>query len=166
MNSLFQLDIPKRSAQCFHKGERLLPGMEIYSLLLEDDTKKLTRRDFCSACWTQTQVEETLESRGYWKSKIERRKSSTDCSRVDRALALLKELVQAAEPQEAEIFVLCLFLSHARQLALRQEFEKEGAAYQLYEVLRQEEYVTIKAVNLSNLQIEEIQKSLACKLQS
>jgi hypothetical protein len=166
MNSLFQLEIPKRSAQCFHKGERLLPGMEIYSLLIEDETKKLIRRDFCSACWTQAHVEGSLESRGYWKSKIERRKPTSDCSRVDRALALLKELLQAAEPQEAEIFVLCLFLSHARQLALRQEFEKEGATYQLYEVLRQEEYVTIKAINLSNLQIEEIQKSLACKLQS
>ncbi len=165
MNPLFQLEIPKRSIHCFHKGERLLPGMEIYSLLLDDDVKGLSRRDFCSACWTQVQIEENqLETRGYWKSKIERKKPTADTSRIGRALVLLKELQQAPEPQEAEVFVLCLFLSHARQLALRQEFQKDGVNYHLYEILRQEEYLTIKALNLSQLQIETIQHSLAAKL--
>lgn len=167
MNLLFQFEIPKRSSSCFHKGERLNPGMEIYSLLLEDEKQGFSRRDFCSACWDSIQLEEEeLGLRGYWKSKIEMRNPVVESSRVGRALALLRNLLQASEPQEAEIFVLCLFLAHARQIALRQEFQKEGINYQLYEVLRQEEYFTIKALQLSHIQIESIQQSLALKLQS
>lgn len=168
MHSFFQLDIPKRNGQCAHQGERLLSGMEIYSLLIEEDTQRLARRDFCSACWNQIRaIEEKRPSmRGYWKSKIEKRKTLEGSSRAERALALLRTLQQASEPQEAEIFVLCLFLSHARQLALRQEFEKEGITYHLYEILRKEEFVTVRVVNLSQFQIETVQKSLANQLQS
>jgi hypothetical protein len=169
MNSLFQLEIPKRSAQCAHLGERLIPGMEIYSLLVEEEnTQKILRRDFCSACWKQVREAQSEQpaARGYWKSKIEKRKIAEGSSRVDRAFALLRSLQQAPEPQEAEIFVLCLFLSHARQLALRQEFQKEGVTYQLYEILRKEEFLTVKVINLSQIQIETLQKSLADQLQS
>lgn len=169
MNSLFQLEIPKRSAQCAHQGERLLPGMDIYSLLVEEgEDARLTRHDFCSACWKDvrdTQCEQPL-ARGYWKSKIEKRKAVEGSSRVERALILLRNLLRSTKPSEAEIFVLCLFLSHARQIALRQEFQKEGSAYYLYEILRKEEFITIKVINLSHIQIEALQKSLAEQLQS
>ncbi len=168
MNSLFQLDIPKRNGQCAYQGERLLPGMEIYSLLIEEDTQRLVRRDFCSACWKQVRAieEKQPSARGYWKAKIEKRKMSEGSSRVERVLALLRTLQQASEPQEAEIFVLCLFLAHARQLALRQEFQKEGVTYHLYEILRKEEFVTVKLMNLSQVQTETLQQSLAGQLQS
>jgi hypothetical protein len=169
MNSLFQLEIPKRSAQCAHQGERLLPGMEIYSLLVEEETtQKIARRDFCSTCWKEAGKSqgEQPTARGYWKSKIEKRKAAEGSSRVERALILLRQLQLSPEPQEAEIFVLCLFLSHARQLALRQEFQKEGVSYYLYEILRKEEFLTVKVVNLSQIQIETLQKSLADQLQS
>jgi hypothetical protein len=169
MNSLFQLEIPKRSTQCAHQGERLLPGMDIYSLLIEEENSpRLVRRDFCLACWTQvgsSQCEQLL-ARGYWKSKIEKRKVPEGSSRVERALALLCTLQQAVEPPEAEIFVLCLFLSHARQLALRQEFQQEGLTYHLYEILRKEEFFTVKVIHLSQMQIEGLQKTLADQLQN
>lgn len=168
MNSLFQLEIPKRNGQCAHEGERLLPGMDIYSLLLEEgEEQRLARRDFCSACWAKVRdVQSQLPSnRGHWKSKIEKRKVPEGASRVERALALLRILQQSPEPREAEIFVLCLFLSHARLLVLRQEFKKEGENYHLYEILRKDEFITVKVVNLSLLQIETLQKSLADQLQ-
>lgn len=165
MNSLFQIEIPKRNSYCSLQGERLLPGMEIYSQLLEQETEGFARRDFCSTCWGQIQAkEENNKLQGYWKSKIEQRKPTVESSRMSRALSLLKEWQCACEPREAEIFVLCLFLAHARQLVLRQEFKKEEVIYHLYEVLRQEEYVTVKVVPLSQLQIETIQKSLANSL--
>lgn len=168
MNSLFQLEIPKRNIQCAHQGERLLPGMDIYSLILEEGVEqRLARRDFCSSCWTKIRDEHTLlpSNRGYWKSKIEKRKVPEGASRVEKALVLLRFLLQSGESQEAEIFVLCLFLSHARQLVLRQEFKREGETYHLYEILRKDEFVTIKVVNLSLIQIETLQKSLAEQLQ-
>lgn len=165
MNSLFQIEIPKRSVHCFHQGEHLLPGMEIYSLLLEDESQQLVRRDFCTACWGEVSgIEEKKATQGYWKSKIELRKVAPESSRVGRALNLLRELRQAPEPCEGEIFILCLFLARARQIVLRQEFKKESIAYQLYEILHKEEYVTIKVVDLSQMQIENIQAALADRL--
>lgn len=166
MNSLFQLDIPKRKTQCAHQGERLLPGMEIYSLLLEEAPERLSRLDFCSTCWKQVRglQSEHPSARGYWKSKIEKRKEAKTSSRVERAFALLDDLQRATELREAEIFVLCLFLSHARQLSLRQEFQKEGSTYHLYEILHKEEFLTIKVIQLSDIQVENLQKSLADQL--
>ena len=163
MNSLFQIDIPKRSAQCAHQGERLLPGMEIYSLLMEEEGERLARHDFCLECWTQIGHAQSGHplARGYWRSKIEKRKGEEGNSRVARALLLLRSLLQLSDPPQAEIFILCLFLSHARQLALRQEIKREESTYYLYEILRQEEFITVKVIHLSQLQIENVQKSLA-----
>lgn len=163
MNSLFHIEIPKRNTHCSAEGERLIPGMEIYSLLLEEGPKSLKRHDFCSLCWRQK--ERAMPAWGYWKSKIESRKMIKGSSRIERALVLLREL-QHQEGFDEEIFVLCLFLSRARQLILRQEFQKEGSSYQLYERAGEEEYFTIKSIRLSQIQIEDLQQSLACKLQS
>jgi hypothetical protein len=166
MNSLFQLEIPKRQTHCSHQRERLLPGMEIYSQLSENEKEGFDRHDFCSSCWTDLQEKsQKVNSQIYWKSKIEPRKKHRESSRFSRALTLLREMQNASEPQEGEMFVLCLFLSRARQIALRQEFQKEDLTYQVYEILQEEEFFTVKSLKLSTLQIEMIQKSLAIQLQ-
>lgn len=166
MKALNQLEIPKRSFHCFHKKEPLLPGMEIISLIYEDENQEIGRHDYCAACWPEAQAIEGSkpETRGYWKSKIEPKKIVPESTRVGRGLSLLKEMLKTPEADAEEVFVLCLFLSHARQLALRQEFKEEGSTFQLYEILRQDEFITVKLVNLSTIQIENIQKSLAQKL--
>jgi len=167
MNSLFTIDIPKRQAQCAGKGERFVPEMEIFSLLTEEESKKIVRRDFCATCWPQFQQEAQLpHSRGYWKSKIEKKKKISDASRAEQALMLLRLLLNTPEGLEAEIFVLCLFLAHARYLALRKEVQKENGVYDVYELLKQNEWITIKRVQVSQLEIDKIQHSLALKLQT
>lgn len=169
MNSLFQLEIPKRNGQCAQGGEKFLPGMDIFSLLSEEDlSSTITRRDFCSECWKGVKESQrgNSSSHGYWKSTIEKRKESEGGgTRIDRALALLKSLQQSPENKEAEIFVLSLFLSHAKQLALRKEIHKEGETYFLYEILRNEEFIRVKTIKLSQLQTDILQKSLADQLQ-
>lgn len=167
MNSLFQLDIPKRKGLCSYQGERLLPGMDIYSLLVEKkDTSQLERRDFCSDCWAQVRHLQCADrtAQGYWRSKIEKKKGAAGSTRVDLALILLIKLKEAQEVNEAELFVLCLFLSHARKIALRQEFQKDGVGYQLYEILSLEEFITVQVMNLSDLEITNLQHSLAKQL--
>lgn len=166
MNSLIQLEIPRRKSLCSGQGEQLAPGMEIYSLLHEEESDRYERSDFCSVCWNQIQKEEAEKKpRIYWKSKIEEKRIGKSSQRLERALALLREMLQSQDAKEEEVFVLCLYLSHSRQIALRQEFLKEGVSYQIYEILRQEEFLTIKTIKLSHLQIDEIQASLAEKLQ-
>lgn len=165
MSSLFQIEIPKRNTVCSAQGERLLPGMEYYSLLIENDEQQMIRQDFCTSCWPQVADSDVvLKSRGYWKSKIDLKKSEPASSRSDKALNLLKELLQTTPLQEGEIFVLAIFLSHARKLILRQEFEKDGFKWGLYEIPRQDEFVTIKILPLAVIETDHIQKILAEKL--
>lgn len=169
MNSLFQLEIPKRSNHCSHQGEQLTPGMEIVSLLLEAGSdQRFSRRDFCLGCWKKFSLDERGNSaeRGHWRSKIEKKKEVEGSTRVQRAFDLLYKLLQSPESREDEIFVLCLFLSHSRRLVLRKEFLKEGNTYNLYEVLQKEEFLTIKSIPLSQVQTQELQVSLAEKLAS
>ncbi len=119
---------------------------------------------FCAGCWEKMQKEKHLPvNRGYWKSKIESKRALVS-SRVERALVLLRDLLKASPLDEAEIYVLSLFLAHARQVALRQEYLEGDSTYQLYEILGLEEYFTIKVLNLTSFQIEMIQKSFAGKL--
>ncbi len=168
MNSLLKIEIPRRSSHCACQGERLVAGMEIYSLLIEDDNvQRMIRKDFCLACWTQVRASQSEQplARGYWKSKIDKQKEAPISSRIERSFALLRRLQNEIELQEAEIFVLCLFLSHARQMALRQEFQKDGMVYHLYEILHREEFLTVKVIPLSQFQIEALQKSLVDQLQ-
>ncbi len=165
MNSLFQIEIPKRNLSCCGKGERLLPGMDYYSLLSEDKEQKLVRKDFCTGCWSDAQsLNEFADNKGYWKSKIEIKKEPSAKSRIDRALILLKSLLQNQKEYEAELFVLAMFLSHARRLALRQELDRDGEKFGLYEILRQDEFVTIKTIPLTHLETEQLQRTLATKL--
>jgi hypothetical protein len=162
MNSLYTLDIPRKSSHCCLQGERFEPGMEMYSLLLEEESEKLSRRDYCSVCWNEGR-KESDGSRTYWKSVIERKKNEKDLSRIERGVSILRELLKQPDPNESELYVLCLFLARARQVALRQEYKKEGISYQMYEIIRYEEFLTVKVISLSDVEIEIIQKSLAEK---
>ena len=164
MHSLFQIDIPKRNPSCCGKGECFLPGMEYYSLLHEDEQSNLQRKDFCVTCWSLAGFKEQFsQPKGYWKSKIEHKKEASSSSKMEKALNLLKELLHS-QAHANEAFVLAMFLAHARRLILRQELEREGMKFQLYEVLRHEEFVTVKVVPLTDLEVASIQKSLADKL--
>lgn len=164
MNSLFQFEIPKRQHVCALHGERLEPGKEIFSLLYEEaDSKKLLREDYCSKCWSKV---EEKPNRIYWKSRIEKKIQEPPSTRSERALHLLKEVLVEPSSNEEEIFVLALLLSHARQLILRKEIVKDGQLFHLYEVAKQEEYITVKVFELDSTQISNVQKSLADKLNS
>ncbi len=166
MNSLFQLEIPKRQLSCALQGERLDTGKEIYSLLCEEDTsEKLIRRDYCQKCWKEVQPTlENISKRIYWKSKYDKKPAPPPSTRVQRALVLLRELINSSPCAEEEIFVLSLLLSHARQLILRKEIEQDSHTFHLYEVAKQDDYFTIKVMNLTASQITTLQQLLASKL--
>lgn len=165
MNRFFSLNIPKRSGSCYKGGERFLPGTDYYSLIVEDENQTKKRLDFCPLCWKE-HPQEAKSPLIYWKSHIEIRQESASLpsSRTHRALALLKTMVLEPQSSEEELFVLALFLAHARKLILRKEFEEEGLAYMLYEVAQQDEFVAIKKIDLSTLETKVLQDSLSVKL--
>lgn len=169
MKPPFQLDIPKRAQACAKGGEQLTPGMDYYSILVEDDALGLVRHDYCTACWEKGAKAEALaNARSQWKSKVVFRKeddAQMHLNRDEKILYLLREAMkEQTDEAMAETFVLALYLARRRLLYLRQELEEEGHTVQLYEVAATEEMLAIKKIALSHLQIEKIQQDVAKKL--
>lgn len=165
MKTPFHIEIPKRNSHCCKQGEKFLPGMEYFSVLLEDDLKKVKRFDYCSACWNSPEEKRVVGS-GHWKSRLESKNIPPPTSRAEKALHLLKKLLESEDPPENEIFVLVLLLCHMRRLALRKEFNENSIRYGLYENVCTEEFIKIKLVDVSSLEIEKTQLSIASKLNS
>lgn len=169
MNSLFQLDIPKRNTHCSNKGERLEAGMKYYSLLIEEGKQKFIRQDFCVPCWEESGVHKNLtdsKGHGYWQSSIEVKPPTIQPqqNKILKALSLLKEMLQQGMNNFDEQFVLALYLARAKHLVFRQEIEQEGEKYYLYEIPGQDEFLTIKKMKLSELEVAAIQKNISSKL--
>lgn len=165
VRSRFQIEIPKRNNSCCLKGERLLPGMDYFSLLTEEATGEMKRQDFCEACWNpKLAAGDLVEKKTFWKSKIEEKKEVPAGTRGERALILLKTLLNQPDAKEGEVFVLTLLLCHMRRLILRKELHEESGRYGLYEIPHTEEFLTIKIVDLSTIETAKIQQSLAAQL--
>ena len=147
-------------------GEAFVPEMEIVSFVFQDEEKEFARHDYCPKCWEETQAQERerSSSRGIWKSKIEPKKPVQLHSQVDRAFALLLEMIKESTYQPEELFVLCLFLARAKRLTFREEFEREGERYHRYEACGTKTSIATKVIELTPEQIDTIQKSLATKL--
>lgn len=164
--SFIQIQIPRRQACCLQAGEKFIPGMEYYSVLEEQDAQLFVRQDFCSACWEQSEKAKQLtESQSYWKAKVPSKKEEPASQpRLVRALSLLKELARESEEKQEEAFILAVYLAHARRLVLRQEIEREGVFYSLYEIPHTEEWITVKKINPFGLDIQKMKELLSQKL--
>ena len=166
---MFQIEIPRRSQFCAERQEKFEPGMDFYSALWDGENESsYLRKDFCPACWEcflQGQSFDTMRS--YWKSKIPLKKEESPLpkQRDERALYLLKEaLSKGGADDQAEAFILALFLARRRLVLLRQEFTRDnGLVKMVYEVPTTEEMLCVQKFALSDLQIEKIQLELAKK---
>lgn len=158
------IEIPRRTPCCARGGEKLVPGMDYYSLLVEQENKQIFRQDFCCACWDASFKErQDALGQGYWKSRIEAKKE-TDRShlskRVAKAYSLLETVLQQPKGQEAKIFILALFLARAKQLILRREWKEDRQRYYLYEMAGEEKLLTIKHMDISPREIAQLEQSL------
>ncbi len=82
--------------------------------------------------------------------------------RGERALLLLRESLTAGE--DAEAFVLGLYLQRLRLSAARQEIVREGVEFTLYEVLETGEMITVPKVILSHIEVIDVQKRISKRL--
>lgn len=145
---MIKITIPRRSSACNTCSKKFEPGSDYYSLL-----KDSQRSDFCINCWKAS------ENKGscFWRSTIPGKKIIPTGNRNEKAAALLKEL---EDSEEAVRWILALYLCRQKQLFLKQEFQKEGKKYQVYETEDGEAFA-IRAMVLSSNQILEIQQKLA-----
>lgn len=158
MNSLFAPEIPKRSSSCVHCQQILHPGSDYCSILLKEK-EGYQRQDFCMSCGKEKCSETKAVS---WKSRVPlQQKAPQFNDKMAKALFLLKENQQKQSPDEyGESFILALLLSRKRKLSMR--FEEKDVQY--YEVIETEEILPIQKMEISTLDIDRIQKTLAEKI--
>lgn len=167
--NVFQIEIPKRAANCMHGNETLVPGMEYYSILLPDEGKGYQRHDFCLACWESAAKDKfNTAAKTAWKAKVASKKEVEDLSaktRDEKAFYLLKQALQNTNDGDwAETFVLALYLARRRILYLRQEMpQDDGSTLCVYEVGATEEMLPIRRRSLTCINIEEIQSKIAAQ---
>ena len=168
--ALVKFDIPMRHRRCVLGDEGFSQGMEYYSVLEDAEGEGFQRKDYCVSCWEKLLEDSEHNSFGkvHWKSCVPIRKqdSQSNVRRDERAMELLKEILQNGEEEEApEAFVLALLLARNKILQLKQEIkEDDGRTILLYEETTTEEMLGVSKVDLSQIQTEKIQRILAYKL--
>ncbi|MCE2983466.1 MAG: hypothetical protein LW832_07865, partial [Parachlamydia sp.] len=126
---LNKIEIPKRSQTCAGNGEKIGPGMQYYSSLMVNEASETIRQDYCPACWQDRKEAEGFASKGFWRSKVDAKEPVAAAPRIDQALVLLRSLINQEEGHADEIFMLALYLCHAKKLVLRKEFQEEGSVW-------------------------------------
>lgn len=169
--SPFSQIIPRRSPRCVQNQEVLVPGADYYSVISEDDNGAFVRKDFCVACWEASAKQECLkEAKGYWKSKVPAKQIEPQRSqnREILALDLLRQALTRNTPEDqAEAFILALYLVRKRMIYMRQQLQQaDGQVVTFYEVADNEEMLAVRKFPLSQLEIVTLQQRLAEKLRN
>lgn len=167
--TLFFQAIPKRSQRCGFNQEVLEPGAEYYSVVMEDDNGQILRKDFCPTCWEASAKKDIfVKTKKYWKSKVPAKQVELPKSqnREIAAFELLRESIVSKKPEDqAEAFILALYLARKRMLYLRQQLRQaDGSIMTIYEVAATEEMLAVKKLPLSQLEVVKVQQRLATKL--
>lgn len=156
MKPIIHYDIPRRSNACSQGQEPLKPGMTYHTMLEESPEGEIVRKDYCIECWNSEKLSGTVN----WKSSVPKppKPAITPAARDESSLMLLK----GGECQPEEAFVLALYLSRRKKIALRKETRERN----YYEVLATEEIITVSKVPLDQLSISEIQVRLLEKFKN
>ena len=161
-----QLDIPRRNGDCTECRQKLSEGTPYYSVLNELTENLSPRQDYCVSCWDRSPQKLKL-AKCHWKSRVPSKKENplSSLEKEERALALLKEAISGKKLEnEAEAFVLALYLARKRIIQFRQEIEEFGQTYSLYEIIETEEMLPVKKIQLGTIDIVKIQAEIANKL--
>lgn len=164
----FPIEIPKRAHVCAKGGEALEAGMEYYSVITgETEENKFSRQDFCLDCWKNMASEFLKTARSCWKSMVPQKfkEIALPKAREERIFHLFRELSKSSMLEEqAEAFVLALYLARKKKLVMRQQMQRTEEIIQVYEAVENEEIFCIKKFPLSALETEKIQLALAKKI--
>lgn len=162
----FVVEVPKRNSVCSIGLESFKPGMTYVSILLKsEEPPEFKRMDYCSACW-EREGKIPDGNASYWKSKVPKGKEKEVVSSEtydERVVELFKNAVKNSE--EAEAFILSLWLVRKRKLILRHCYhEKDGQEVSVYEDPTTEEAFTIRKISLGNEEVLELKSRLALSL--
>ena len=169
--NIFQIEVPKRALQCFKGHEPLQADTQYYTILTSGEDGNFQRLDFCLSCWEKEKEQYSALEKTAWKAKVPSKEDKEDFSKKNRdemAIHLFKESSKFFKDNEwAEIFVLALYLARRRIITLRQEIPQNDGSYLcIYEHNETEEMYSITRKSLSEVDMTEVQTSLAQKLKT
>lgn len=172
--SAFQIEIPRRAHACCECEQEFLPATEYHSAITEvepdpesesqTEEGESQRFDYCPACWEKLGC--PANGRTHWRGKMpKKREKKEPVNRDDQAFELLRAALDGDDDaSRSEAFVLALFLARRKVLAMRKEKLRDGRLYQLYEEPATGVMIPVPKVELSQLEVESIQRSIAYKL--
>jgi len=166
MKSVLPIEIPKRAKICVKCEETFKPGMEYYSILVDESNASIKRQDFCLSCWGKN-AEVPADVKSVWKAQVSYQKDEKHQfrNRDEKIFHLFKELLYQEEEQDKmEAYVLSLYLMRKKQLLQREELTQDEEVKILYEIASTEEMILVKRFELTQMQIGLIQLRIAEKL--
>ncbi|MCH9631748.1 MAG: hypothetical protein S4CHLAM6_00650 [Chlamydiae bacterium] len=116
--SLLQLKIPARSRKCLGCEKRFEDGDKVFSTV-EGEEEAPQRKDYCSACFDESSLEELIW--GHWYIII--RKEKILLTPDQRAMKLFKE--EQKGPNSEYLLFIAQYLKRKKQLIQRPEIKKE-----------------------------------------
>ncbi len=162
--------IPKRGLKCLRCGNPFADRCVYHSMVVENvAAKALDRRDYCDPCAKELLKNPSSDTiLSLWKSTHPPAKEAHQkpLHLFAFALALLEEQIAKNDSSLfAEMFVLSLYLLRKKILYQRQEVKlSSGVDGLIFEVAETGKLICVPKVELSSLQIENLQKSIAYKL--
>lgn len=153
--------IPKRAECCTLSEEPFRGGDTYYSVLFEGKEGYI-RHDYHQKVWDQVKEEATAKGGLCWKGKTpmpeKKDKPQTLKDRLSKAWKIFQTWSEEEDQNHTHhLYFLAMYLRRQRIFTHR----KEGKTFDLYEHARSEKMFKIPKIDLTDLQIEAIQKEIS-----
>jgi hypothetical protein len=165
-NPLHKPTIPRRSRVCCRTREKLEPGAEYISLILEGEGEgEYIREDILLSYWQQHPEDELAKrAKSSWKSKIPLKPEAPKEQEefLERAYEMFLEHHEKTSPEDLlRAFVLALFLQRKKVFIFRQEMQHLDNPAYVFETQGAEDIYCVPAVKPTEEQMKSLQDELS-----
>jgi hypothetical protein len=140
-----------------------------YHTVLFDLKREIQRLDLCEACWKGDHAEGARDRKGFishWQGVFEVPPAAPpEAIRKENAETLLRKIMELNDPQYATAsYILAAKLERQRVLKVKEQFQRDGRRYFLYEHAKTGDVFTIPDPGLQLNQLEQVQREVAALL--
>jgi hypothetical protein len=162
MVSMIDWNIQSRARACQGCGQSFADQQTYHTVLLEDRAV-YQRLDLCQSCWTQKApglAEKNVISK--WQGAFETPPPPAELIQKQTAETLLRQLIERNDPTHfAPQFILAVMLERKRLLKIKDQVERDGRRWLVYEHPATGDVITVADPQLSLDQLESVQRDVA-----
>jgi hypothetical protein len=140
-----------------------------YHTALFDLKHEIQRLDLCEACWQQDHGDGTRDRKGFvshWQGIYEVPPAAPpEAIRKENAETLLRKIMELNDPKHATVsYILAAKLERQRVLKVKEQFQRDGRRFFVYEHSKTAEVFTIADPALQLNQLDQVQREVAALL--